>query len=62
MSATVPTAVGDYTVKASIPAKGHYKAAEATKDFTITKKDIIISGIKAAKIIQVWINRCLHCF
>lgn len=47
-SATVPTAVGDYTVKASIPAKGHYKAAEATKDFTITKKDIIISGIKAA--------------
>lgn len=36
-SATVPTEAGDYTVKASIAAKGHYKAAEATADFTIEK-------------------------
>ena len=31
----VPTEAGDYTVKASIAAKGHYKAAEATADFNI---------------------------
>lgn len=46
-SATVPTAANDYTVKVSIAAKGHYKAAEATTNFTIAKKDITISGIKA---------------
>ena len=46
-SATVPKGANDYTVKASIAAKGHYKAAEATANFTIAKKDITISGIKA---------------
>ena len=46
-SATVPTAANDYTVKVSIATKGHYKAAEATTNFTIAKKDITISGIKA---------------
>lgn len=46
-SATVPTAANDYTVKVSIAAKGHYKAAEATTNFTIAKKNITISGIKA---------------
>lgn len=46
-STTVPTAANDYTVKVSIAAKGHYKAAEATTNFTIAKKDITISGIKA---------------
>ena len=46
-SATVPTAANDYTVKVSLAAKGHYKAAEATTNFTIAKKDITISGIKA---------------
>ena len=39
-SATVPSVVGDYTVKASIAAKGHYKAAEATADFTISKQTL----------------------
>lgn len=34
-SAAVPTEAGDYTVKASVPAAGHYLAAEATADFTI---------------------------
>ena len=46
-SATVPSAAGNYTVKVSIASKGHYKAAEATADFTIAKKDITISGIQA---------------
>ena len=46
-SATVPSAAGNYTVKVSITSKGHYKAAEATADFTIAKKDITISGILA---------------
>jgi hypothetical protein len=46
-SATVPTAANDYTVKVSIVSKGHYKATEATTNFTIAKKDITISGIKA---------------
>ena len=47
-SATVPTKAGDYTVKACIAFKGHYKAAEATADFTIGKKDVTVSGIKAS--------------
>ena len=34
-SAAVPTEAGDYTVKASVPAAGHYLAAVATADFTI---------------------------
>ena len=38
-SATVPTAAGNYTLKASVPAIGIYTAAEATADFTITKAD-----------------------
>ena len=46
-SATVPKGANDYTVKVSIASKGHFKAAEATADFTIAKKDITISGIKA---------------
>ena len=39
-SATVPTAANNYTVKVSIAAKGHYKAAEATANFNITAKAI----------------------
>ena len=46
-SATVPTAAGDYTVRATIAAAGHYLGNTATTDFTISKKDIVISGIKA---------------
>lgn len=46
-SATVPSDAGNYTVKVAIAYKGHYKAAEATADFTIAKKEITISGIQA---------------
>lgn len=45
-SPTVPTDAGKYTVKASIAAKGHYKAAEATADFNIYKavlNDLFVS-------------------
>ena len=45
-TAAVPTAAGDYTVKASVPATGHYLAAEATADFTIeqaTLSEVMIS-------------------
>lgn len=36
-TADVPTELGSYTVKASVPRTGHYLAAEATADFTIAK-------------------------
>ena len=36
-TATVPENSGDYIVKASIAANGHYLAGEATADFTIAK-------------------------
>jgi hypothetical protein len=39
-SETVPTAVNDYTVKATIAATDNYKAGTATADFTIAKADI----------------------
>ncbi len=39
-SATVPTDVGNYTVKASVAASGKYAAGEATADFTISKATI----------------------
>ena len=42
-SATVPTAAGNYTVKASVPAVGIYTAAEATDDFTIAEYTETIS-------------------
>ena len=38
-SDTVPTAAGEYTVKASIAETANYKSAEATKDFKIEKAD-----------------------
>ncbi|MCR5848195.1 MAG: hypothetical protein K6G75_08780 [Lachnospiraceae bacterium] len=34
-SATMPTEVGDYTVKVSLPETGNYKACSATASFTI---------------------------
>lgn len=40
-TATVPTEVGEYTVKASVPAIGIYTAAEATADFAITAYAVI---------------------
>jgi len=39
-SETVPTAVNDYTVKASIAATDNYKAGTATADFMVAKADI----------------------
>ena len=37
---TVPTNVGDYTIKASIATTTNYLASEATADFTITAKNL----------------------
>ncbi|MCR4688361.1 MAG: MBG domain-containing protein [Saccharofermentans sp.] len=39
-SATVPTAAGDYTVKATVAETANYAGASATADFTISKADI----------------------
>ena len=39
-SETVPTAAGEYTVKATIAATANYEAAEATADFAIIGKTI----------------------
>ncbi|MBQ4387455.1 MAG: Ig-like domain-containing protein [Prevotella sp.] len=44
-SATKPTTVGDYTVKASIAATTNYQAAEtAAVDFSITQKTVTVTG------------------
>ncbi len=42
-SETVPTAAGDYTVKASIAQTANYNAATATADFTINKAVYTVS-------------------
>ena len=42
-TSTVPTVVGEYTVKASVPAIGIYTAAEATANFTIAEYTETIS-------------------
>ena len=42
-SETVPTAAGDYTVKASIAQTANYNAAAATADFTISKAVYTVS-------------------
>ena len=47
-STTRPTNAGNYTVKASIDATTNYNAGSATKDFTISKKNITVSGITAS--------------
>lgn len=41
-TSTVPTEVGEYTVKASVPAIGIYTAAEATADFAITAYTVTV--------------------
>lgn len=41
-TSTVPTGVGEYTVKASVPAIGIYTAAEATADFAITAYTVTV--------------------
>jgi len=45
-SSTVPTDAGEYTVKATIAAKGNYTAAEATADFTISKAYLTVEGVR----------------
>lgn len=39
-TATVPTAVGDYTVKATVAQTANYNAASATTDFSISTKAV----------------------
>lgn len=41
-TSTVPAVVGEYTVKASVPAIGIYTAAEATADFAITAYTVTV--------------------
>lgn len=43
-SATVPTAAGDYTVKATVAATNNYNGGEDTADFTIAKAAITITA------------------
>ena len=43
-SATVPTAAGEYTVKAVIAETDEYKAGEATANFTIAKIPFTLTG------------------
>ena len=43
-SATVPTAAGEYTVKAVIAETDEYKAGEATANFTIAKIPFALTG------------------
>jgi hypothetical protein len=42
-SATKPSDAGDYTVRATIAAAGHYLGGTATKDFAIEKKEAALS-------------------
>lgn len=42
--ATVPTEAGDYTVRATIAAAGHYLGNTATKDFTIAKAALTVTA------------------
>lgn len=48
-TATVPTQAGDYTVKATFPATTNYKMAEATADFTVSKRPITVTANDASK-------------
>ena len=46
--ATVPSGAGSYTVKATFAETDNYKACTATKDFTISKKTITLTGATVA--------------
>lgn len=46
-TATVPTTVGTYTVKATVAESTQYLGATATADFSITKRPVTVSGITA---------------
>ena len=43
----VPTNAGTWYVKASVAGTANYVAGEATKSFTIAKREVVISGIVA---------------
>ena len=45
---TAPTNAGDYTVKVTKAAGTNYDEASATKDFTISRKPVTVSGIAAS--------------
>jgi hypothetical protein len=46
-TATQPTAAGDYWVKAAVPATANYNEATATKQFTITRRALTLTGLYA---------------
>ena len=45
----VPTAPGEYTVKATFPASGNYEAASVTANFTIAKKELTVKDLAVAE-------------
>ncbi|MGO5096078.1 beta strand repeat-containing protein, partial [Agathobaculum sp. LCP25S3_E8] len=45
---TAPTNAGDYTVKVTKAAGTNYAEASATRDFTISRKPVTVSGIAAS--------------
>ena len=47
-STEIPTAVGKYVIRATIPESPNYQAVNKTRDFEITKKELSISGITVA--------------
>ena len=46
-TATVPVNAGTWYVKASVAETADYVAGEATKSFTIAKREVVVSGIAA---------------
>ena len=49
-STTVPTAAGEYTVRATIADTANYLGVETTADFTIAKKSLTVTADKASKV------------
>ena len=47
---TKPSTVGNYTVRATIAAAGHYLGGSATKDFSIAQKALTITADDASKV------------
>lgn len=47
-SATAPEDAGDYTVRVTVAADNDYAAASATRDFTISRREVTITGASVA--------------
>ncbi len=47
-SDAVPSAAGEYTVRATFAATANYEAADATADFTIKKRALTVKGLAVA--------------